>query len=129
MAWWEYVQDVTGRASQQEIARRLGIASSSVNRWKSSDPRPETVRAFAVAFGRPVAEAFVAAGHLRPEDLKDTGDAASVRRGSGLLPVEEAVEAIWRLETLSESTRRLLILDQLERGAAQSGEASVSEGR
>jgi transcriptional regulator with XRE-family HTH domain len=128
MSWWGYVQDVTGRASQQEIARRMGVAPSSVNRWKSSEPKPETVRAFAVAFERPVAEAFIAAGYLRAEDVTDAATADADRRGPGPLPVEEAVEAIWGLETLPEATRRLLILDQLERGAARSAQATGSDG-
>ena len=128
MGWWGYVQDVTGRASQQDIARRMGVAPSSVNRWKTSDPKPETVRAFAVAYERPVAEAFIAAGYLRAEDVTNAGAADTQRRGSGPLPVEEAVEAIWALEALPEATRRLLILDQLERGASRTAPATGSEG-
>ena len=122
------MQQVSNRARQQEIARRLGVAPSSVNRWKTSGPKPETVRAFAVAYGRPVAEAFLAAGYLRPEDVRTTPGAHLPQRHSELLPVEETVNAIWALEALPEATRRLLILEHLERGAARSAEGPGAEG-
>ncbi|HZC25507.1 MAG TPA: helix-turn-helix transcriptional regulator [Actinopolymorphaceae bacterium] len=120
MSWWEYVQRVTRRGSQHEIARRIGISPSSVNRWKTSDPKPESVRALAVEYGRPVQEAFVAAGYLQPEDVDETSQHASVP-----LSVEEAAEKIWSLKGLPEETRRLLILELMERSgredAAQTG--------
>jgi DNA-binding transcriptional regulator YdaS (Cro superfamily) len=119
MSWWDYVQRITRRGSQHEIARRLGISPSSVNRWKTSDPKPESVRALAVEYGRPVPEAFVAAGYMQPEDVEDAS------RPSVPLSVEEAAEKIWSLKGLPEETRRLLILELMERSgrdeAAQTG--------
>lgn len=119
MSWWDYVQRITRRASQHEIARRVGISPSSVNRWKTSDPKPESVRALAVEFGRPVPEAFVAAGYMQPEDVDDLEE---VPRPAGPLSVEEAAEKIWALKGLPEETRRLLILELMERSGR--GEAS-----
>lgn len=120
MSWWEYVQRVTRRGSQHEIARRIGISPSSVNRWKTSDPKPESVRALAVEYGRPVQEAFVAAGYLQPEDVDESASHAPVP-----LSVEDAAEKIWSLKGLPEETRRLLILELMERSgrdeAAQTG--------
>lgn len=122
MSWWDYVEQITRRASQHEIARRLGISPSSVNRWKTSDPKPESVRTFAVEYGRPVPEAFVAAGYMRPEDVEDVD---ATPPSAGQLSVEEAAEQIWGLKALPEETRRLLILEMMERvgrgDAAQTG--------
>lgn len=92
MSWWSYVERVSRGASQQVIAERTGIGQSSVGRWKTSDPKPSNVRSFALAYDRPVLEAFVAAGFLNqreanlitpPLDLSGVdGDAllAEVRR-------------------------------------------------
>lgn len=128
MSWWDYVQRVTRRASQHEIARRLGISPSSVNRWRNSDPKPESVRTFAVEYGRPVPEAFVAAGYMQPEDVDSAADMSGLDSGSaqpGALSVEDAAEQIWALKALPEETRRLLILELMERtargDAAQTG--------
>jgi transcriptional regulator with XRE-family HTH domain len=125
MSWWNYVQRITRRSSQHEIARRLGISPSSVNRWKTSDPKPETVRALAVEFGRPVPEAFVAAGYMQPGDAEGMEGVEAVPAHTGPLSVDEAAEKIWALKALPEETRRLLILELLERAgrddAAQTG--------
>ncbi|MBE1606224.1 helix-turn-helix domain-containing protein [Actinopolymorpha pittospori] len=113
---------MTRRASQNEIARRLGIAPSSVNRWQTGDPKPESVRAFAIEYGRPVPEAFVAAGFMQPEDVEEAPTPGPVPPAS--LSVEEAVERIWGLTALPEETRRALILDLMEREARGESEAS-----
>jgi hypothetical protein len=68
VTWWEYVQRIAGTASPSEISRRTGIGQSSVGRWGSSSPKPESVAAFARAYERPVLEAFVAAGFLTEEE-------------------------------------------------------------
>lgn len=112
--WWAYVRKVARRHSAHEIARRAGLSASSVIRWKSSEPKPETVRAFAVAYGRPVQEAFIAAGFLHPEDLR----MAQVDE-DGPLTVEEAIERIWALDALPEKTRELLILELLKGTSAR----------
>lgn len=67
-SWWSYVQRVSRDASQQAIAERTGIGQSSVGRWKTSEPKPGNVRAFALSYGRPVLEAFVAAGFLNQRE-------------------------------------------------------------
>ncbi|MEQ4209876.1 helix-turn-helix transcriptional regulator [Actinopolymorpha sp. B9G3] len=125
MSWWNYVQRITRRSSQHEIARRLGISPSSVNRWKTSDPKPESVRALAVEYGRPVPEAFVAAGYMEPGDVEGLENVEAAAGQTGPLSVKEAAEKIWALEALPEETRRLLILELLERAgrddAAQAG--------
>ena len=112
MTWWNYVQRVTGGASRAEIAHRLGISPSSVGRWKTSEPKPESVRTFAVEYRRPVAEAFVAAGFLQPADVRQGG---TEPRPPDSMSIEEAAERIWSLKGVPEGPRRLLILELLER--------------
>lgn len=72
--WWDYVKDVTQGAQQNEIADKTGLAAPTISRWKtgSQGTRPENVAAFARAYGRPVLEAFVAAGFLSREEAKVT---------------------------------------------------------
>jgi transcriptional regulator with XRE-family HTH domain len=66
--WWTYVSEHGGE-NQTEIARRTELSAASVNRWKTqgSTPSPENVARFAIAYGRPVLEALVAAGHITEE--------------------------------------------------------------
>lgn len=68
--WWDYVQQVAKGAKQAEIAERAGVNQVTVSRWKkgAESARPENVAAFARAYGRPVLEAFVAAGFLTAEE-------------------------------------------------------------
>lgn len=70
MTWWEYVQRVSRGATQVQIAQRTGIEQTSVSRWKrgTGGVRPDSVAAFARAYGRPVIEAYVAAGYLDEQD-------------------------------------------------------------
>ncbi|MGA4989958.1 helix-turn-helix domain-containing protein [Nonomuraea bangladeshensis] len=72
MAWWDYVQKITEGASQPAIAERVGIAQSSVNRWKTVIPKSENVISFAKAYGRPPLEALQAAGLVSDEDVAIT---------------------------------------------------------
>lgn len=65
MTWWDYVKRHSAGAVNSHIAEAVGITPSSVGRWgKGSKPDPAQAAAFARAYGRPVLEAFVAAGFL-----------------------------------------------------------------
>lgn len=70
MTWWQYVEHVTDKATQEAIARRVNVSTPTVSRWQGSTPKPETVAAFARAYSRPVLEAFIAAGFLTEEDAR-----------------------------------------------------------
>lgn len=71
MTWWEYVSKMTPGDTNDTIARAAGVTAPTVSRWKTFTPRPEAVAAFARAYGRPVLEAFVAAGFLTPEEASE----------------------------------------------------------
>ncbi|WP_225754689.1 helix-turn-helix transcriptional regulator [Actinotalea sp. Marseille-Q4924] len=72
MTWWQYVERVSSGAAQGDIAQAAGVSGPTVSRWRSGkqgvDPGPAA--RFARAYGRPVLEAFVAAGFLTPEEAK-----------------------------------------------------------
>jgi len=72
VTWWKYVQRVAGTSAPSEISRRTGIGQSSIGRWDSASPKPESVASFARAYGRPVLEAFIAAGYMAEDDAKVT---------------------------------------------------------
>lgn len=72
MTWWAYVQTWCGQDNPTDIARKIGVAGPTVHRWDRSEPKPDSVRAFADAYGRPVLEAFVAAGFLTSEQASAT---------------------------------------------------------
>lgn len=68
--WWQYVSDVTERATLESVARKVDVSQATVSRWQASTPKPENVADFARAYGRPVLEAFVAAGFLTADEAK-----------------------------------------------------------
>ncbi|VEW13511.1 Uncharacterised protein [Brevibacterium casei] len=76
MNWNDYVARVAEGETQATIAAKLGVSGPTVSRWKKFGPRPENVSTFARAYGRPVLEAFVAAGYLTPEEAGETPTAA-----------------------------------------------------
>lgn len=77
MTWWAYVQRHAEGENNSVIARKVGLTPSSVGRWaKDTRPDPIPAAAFARAYGRPVLEAFVAAGFLTPEEAKQRPSAA-----------------------------------------------------
>lgn len=92
VTWWEYVQRIAGTASPSEISRKTGIGQSSIGRWGSSSPKPESIATFAEAYGRPVLEAFVAAGFLTDEQAKVT----TVKAGLSEFSADELLEEIRR---------------------------------
>lgn len=76
MTWWMYVRKHCGGDTNTRIAELVGITPSSVGRWgKGSKPDPSQAAAFARAYGRPVLEAFIAAGFLTPEEARETPSA------------------------------------------------------
>ena len=75
MTWWEYVSKTAPTDTNDAIARAAGVTAPTVSRWRTFTPRPEAVSAFARAYGRPVLEAFIAAGFLTPEEAGETPSA------------------------------------------------------
>ena len=77
MTWTRYVDAIAPRETRAAIAARIGITPPSVGRWYSqgSLPDPATAATFARVYGRPVLEAFVAAGFLTPEEARETPSA------------------------------------------------------
>lgn len=72
--WWEYVQRITDGASQADIARTLGIDTTTVWRWRADKAKPglEAAIELARAYGRPVAEALAALGAITAEEAAVT---------------------------------------------------------
>lgn len=71
MPWWKYVEQVARGDTQARIGARIGVTGPSIGRWsKGALPDPSTAAAFAREYGRPVLEAFVAAGFLTAEEAK-----------------------------------------------------------
>lgn len=73
MSWWDFVIQTAG-GNQSEIGRRMGISQPTVSQWRTSTPRPETVRRFAEAYRVPVIKAFIAAGYLSEEEARQICD-------------------------------------------------------
>ena len=96
MAWWEYVTEIAGTENQSEIARRVGLAQPSVNRWRTSIPKSENVISFAKAFGRPPLEALLAAGLVSDEDVDLT-----------LIPARATLSDVPTDDLLAEIRRRI----------------------
>lgn len=74
MSWWEYVEHLMPSARQQDVAAAAGVTAPTVSRWSRREQGvdPRAAAAFARANGRPVLEAFVAAGFLTSEEANET---------------------------------------------------------
>lgn len=71
MSWWTYVVRTSGTESPKAMQDATKIDGPNFSKWKSGQvPRAETVARFARAYGRPVLEAFVAAGFLTEAEAK-----------------------------------------------------------
>lgn len=73
--WRKYVRDIIGDDRQVDVSRKTGIDQATVSRWlrEAPDGKPpsvshQTVRAFALGYGRDVLEAFTVAGILSEEE-------------------------------------------------------------
>lgn len=77
MSWWEYVERVAQTSRQRDISDKTSLDPSAVSRWKTGHvPKADMVATFARAYGRPVLEAFVAAGFLTAAEAKERPSAA-----------------------------------------------------
>lgn len=93
--WWEYLNRVTDKASQVEIARAAGVDPASVSRWKLGKNTPSADRVIAVArhFGRNPVEALVVAGYLEAGEVDATVELAA---SASALSDDELLTAIGR---------------------------------
>lgn len=67
MSWGRYVTEHSRGEVNRLIAAKVDVTESNVSRWKSGQtkaPAADAVARFARAYGRPVLEAFIAAGFL-----------------------------------------------------------------
>lgn len=79
MEWHEYVHRVVGDDKQIDVARKTGLDQATISRWlnpatSSSRRTSQSVRMFALGYGRDVLEAFVVAGFLLPEEAGLKGE-------------------------------------------------------
>lgn len=77
MSWWTYVTQTSGTDSPKEMQSRTGIDGPNFSRWKGGHtPKVGMVAEFARAYGRPVLEAFIAAGFLTADEAQQRPAAA-----------------------------------------------------
>ena len=72
MTWWQYVTSIAGGDTQTQISQKSGVTQSNVSRWRREKQGvdPTSVAAVARAYGRPVLEAFIAAGFLSEDEAR-----------------------------------------------------------
>lgn len=94
-SWWDYVQRITGRAQQNEIADATGVEQSSISRWKLGKTRPkaDAVVAVARAYNRAPVEALVAAGYLKEDEVSGV---IEITASLDDLPEQDLLDAIRR---------------------------------
>lgn len=103
MTWWTYVERHAVGDTHATIGRKSGgLTGPSVGRWKSgSRPDPAAAAAFARSYGRPVLEAFIAAGYLTPEEAQQRPAAAPSM--DDMSNAELAAEVLRRMEGGSDA--------------------------
>lgn len=74
----DYLEEISGGATQSEIAKAAEVQQSSVSRWRrGSAPSPDAVAKLASHFGRPFPEMLYRAGLITEES------AQALRIGAG----------------------------------------------
>lgn len=77
VSWWTYVTRTSGTDSPKAMAVKTRIDGPHFSKWKNGVvPGPQIAATFARAYGRPVLEAFVAAGFLTPAEANERPVAA-----------------------------------------------------
>lgn len=113
MSWWEYVVRTSGTDSPKAMQARTRIEGPNFSRWKGGHtPKVEMVAAFARAYGRPVLEAFVAAGFLT---------AAEARQRPAAVP---SVGSLANDELLDEIRKRLADVAPTTRAAGSAADVT-----
>lgn len=76
VTWTAFLDATAGEVSGSEIARRLGVNSSTVSRWRAgtASPSAEQVIAFAREYDEDPIYALFAAGFLTLEETKSSGE-------------------------------------------------------
>ena len=77
--------------SQADLAREIGVPSSTVSRWRVQAPQPDNLRRIAEVLDIPVLELFVQAGYLTKEEA-DIHE-VHVQSSSGPVGIEAAIAA------------------------------------
>ena len=87
---WISAQVGSERGRQAVVARAIGVAPGTVNRWvnEGAQPAAEQCRAIAEYFGVPVLRVFVEAGYLTDADagIAAPNVLAAIRQDPSLLP-------------------------------------------
>lgn len=97
MTWWSYVKSVAQGDTNATIAKKVGISAPSVSRWQGKNSAdPTTAAAFARAYGRPVLEAFVAAGFLTADEA---GEQPAAPPSLATLSDDDLIEEVRRRMT------------------------------
>lgn len=88
VTWYEYVREIAGTEPHTTIGYKLGIAGTTVGRWKGNDPSrgefpdPKDVIKFAEVYEVSLKEAIVKAGYISEEELGAKLPVADARRVS-----------------------------------------------
>lgn len=104
-SWWEYLNRVTKRASQVEIAKAARVDPATVSRWKlgKTIPSADSVIAVARHFRRNPVEALIAAGYL---DKTEAGTPIELRQSAAEISNDQLIELVTtRLRAAPEPER------------------------
>lgn len=105
--WWQYVERISGGATQVAIGAAAGVDKVTVWRWKAerATPSAEVVIRLARAYGRPVVEALVASGTITAEEADVTEVIVEASRTD--LTDDELISEMHEL--ISETRRRMAL--------------------
>lgn len=70
-AWIVWIRDISDHASDRQVAQKIGIAPSTVGRWRDYPPKIDAVVSLARAYGVPVSDGLIAAGYVEPGELRE----------------------------------------------------------
>ncbi len=122
--FWDYFQAQLRRRkmTQADVAREIGVPSSTVSRWQHQAPSPENLRRLAPVLRVPVVTLFVRAGHMGPGDVKLPPEPPAPELEQD--PVEAAIEADPALPSRAQKDAALAVVRSLRNPGGGTGGGS-----
>ena len=94
-AWITWIREISDHAPNRHVAAKIGVAPSTLTRWKDYPPKVDEVVKLARAYGAPVADGLLAAGYVQPGELR----APRIERDLGRFTATELLAELGRRVT------------------------------
>lgn len=108
--WLRWLRTVTRVHTQREIARKVGVSHTTVQRWVANGVQPDTVWQLVVRFNADPIQALVVLGRLEPDQVQHINWA----RVAEYMPTTVLTEELHKRATTTRREHPHIKLQKLE---------------